>query len=859
MRPRALLYLYRRRLRVNAVQELLAGLGVAIAVALAFATLVAAGSVAGSAEEVVHAVIGPASLQIRARGPGGMSEGLLARVERLPGVRQAAPLLEQPATISTPGGRHATVDLAGADTSLVVLDGLAHTLPTSTLSAGGVGLSMTTAESIGIRAHGVSRAPGGGLVSSSGEGAPVSLLLRGKAIPLKVSAVLGPETFGALAQARVAVMPLGQLQRLAGLSGHITRILVQTKPGAKASVRAELSALAGAGLEVGAADEDVALLRQALRPSDQASAFFATISALLGLLFAFTALLMTAPERRRAIADLRMIGTRRSAIVQMYLFQALLLGVVASAVGLLGGYALSLGALHQSTGYLAAAFTLSTGTVVSAQPLLLAFAGGVAATCLASAIPLLDLRRARPLDAVYKDDGVPGNTLSAKVRRALAIAAIGLLALTTVLYLLAPSLALPATAALALATVLAVPLVFAGVLRGAHILAERRQTLTILPVALSSLRATTLRSLALAATGAVALFGSVALGGGRSDLLHGIEGFAHSYSSDASVWVGSPADNQAVVDFRAGGLAGRIASIPGVAGVRAYQGGFLELRGRRVWIVARPPGADTNVLDSQILQGNPAAAARRLGEHGWVAVSKQIVEELHVGIGGTLTLPTPSGPARFRVAATTTNLAWSPGAVFVGSADYSHLWGSSAPTALGVVLAQGANAEHVLGLIESALGPASGLQATSAGARERSIDALTSEGLGQLGEISTLLTIAAILAMAAALTSVIWQRRASLAGLRLSGVRPQRLRLILLCESVLILGAGCLTGAVAGIYGQVVIDAYLAHVTGFPVTGLGAGLRPLEILTLVVAVVLAIVAVPGYLASRVPPTLAFNE
>jgi putative ABC transport system permease protein len=157
------------------------------------------------------------------------------------------------------------------------------------------------------------------------------------------------------------------------------------------------------------------------------------------------------------------------------------------------------------------------------------------------------------------------------------------------------------------------------------------------------------------------------------------------------------------------------------------------------------------------------------------------------------------------------------------------------------------------------LGPASGLQVSSAAQREASIDTLTGEGLDQLGEISTLLLIAAILALAAALSSAIWQRRVQLAALRLSGVRPQRLRLILLVESALMLAAGCVTGAVAGIYGQVVIDRYLAHVTGFPVSRLGASLRPLEILALVVLVVLALVTVPGWSASRVSPTLALNE
>ena len=44
-----------------------------------------------------------------------------------------------------------------------------------------------------------------------------------------------------------------------------------------------------------------------------------------------------------------------------------------------------------------------------------------------------------------------------------------------------------------------------------------------------------------------------------------------------------------------------------------------------------------------------------------------------------------------------------------------------------------------------------------------------------------------------------------------------------LLEASLMLGAGCLTGAVAGIYGQVVIDGYLRQVTGFPLASVVGG------------------------------------
>ena len=862
-------YLYRRRLRVHGVQELLAALGVAIAVALVLASTIASQSIAGSAGEVVHTVIGPASLQVRARGTDGFEEQLLARVEHLPGVKQAAPILEATTTLRAASGKQVTVDLAGADTSLVVLDGLGHTLPIATLSPGGLGLSTATARALGI---GVPTHPG------NGQGSKVTLELRGSATQIRVSAVLGHETFGALSQAQVAVMPLADLQRLAGLPGRISRILVQVAPGQEAKVHAELQRIVGGKLQVAAADQDVAALKQALGPANQASEFFAAISALIGLLLAFTALLLTAPERRQTIAKLRVGGMRSTAIVQMLASQALVLGIAGSAVGVLGGYLLSRGVFGESTGYLAEAFTVGNTSSVAASTVLAVFVGGVLATCVASAVPLLDLRGGQALNAVYAQGGVPGNALSGRGQRSLALAAAILLALATALFLLAPSLALLACAVLALASVCTVPLAFAGVLRLAGTLSDRYKRLHILEVALTPLKATTLRTLALAATGAVALFGSVALGGARDDLLRGIHGFAHSYSRDASIWVSNPGDNQATSDFTEDGQATRIAQVPGVASVNVFQGGFLELNPthpRRVWVIARPPGAERNVLRSQIVQGNASQTIARLGAlaapahpegrrqaGGWIAVSKQIAEVEHVGVGGTLRLPTPSGQERFRIAATTTNLAWPPGVIFMSSADYSRFWQTSAPTALGVQLRAGANEALVRRAIARALGGAgvqSGLEVATAGTRESSIDALAGEGLGQLGEISTLLLVAAIFALATAGTSAVWQRRASLAKRQRSGVKPRRLWPILLVESFLILVGGCLTGAVAGIYGQVVIDAYLKHITGFPVARLAASFRPLEIFLVVMAAVLALVASPAWRAAHVDPMFALND
>jgi putative ABC transport system permease protein len=524
------------------------------------------------------------------------------------------------------------------------------------------------------------------------------------------------------------------------------------------------------------------------------------------------------------------------------------------------------------------------------------FAGGVLATCLASAVPLLDLRRGRALNAVYAQGGVPGNALSGQAQRQLALAAAILLALATATFVLEPSLALLVCAVLALASVCTVPLAFVGVLRLARALCDRYKRLNILEVALTPLKATTLRTLAFAATGAVALFGSVALGGARNDLLRGIHGFAHSYSADASIWVTNPDESgQATEDFRAGDYAQRVARVPGVERVDTFQGSFLDLGNRRVWVIARPAGADSDVLRSQISGGNASQAIARLGEgagergvsssaysvppeaerrvgggtagYGWIVVSKQIAEEKHVGIGGILTLPTPTGNARFRIAALTTNLSWPPGVIFMNTADYSRDWQTSAPTALGVQLRPGTNPVHARSAIVSALGQAgggpagssNGLEVSTAAERATGIDGLAGEGLGQLGEISTLLLVAAIFALWTAGTSAVWQRRASLAKRQRSGVKPLRLWVILLVESALILLGGCVTGALAGIYGQVVIDAYLKHITGFPVASLAASWRPFEIFLLVFATVLALVAGPAWRAAHVDRMFGLND
>jgi putative ABC transport system permease protein len=854
MRLQALVYFYGRRLRSHPIQELLAGLGVAIGVSLAFAVIVANSSVVSSAAEIVDGVTGSADLQLTARDSNGFDERMLHDVRRLPGVRRAAPVLERRGVIVGPDGTQSAVNLVSVDRSLARLSGglTRSFLPGGLqLRPGGMMLPSGVADTLGIQ--------GLGMGASGGSLPRVTLYIGGRAERVTVAAVLGEDTVGPLTGAKVGIVPLDSLQRLAGLEDRLSRVLVVAAPGREAEVRRGLELLADDRLAVTSAGADLDLLKQATEPTDQVTGFFAAVSALLGLLLAFNAMLLTAPERRRLVSSLRLLGYRPRQVAAILLFQAFVLGAVASLVGVLVGNVLANAMFDGSPEYLAPGFTMGGRTVIDALPLVLALSGGIVMSCVASAPPLLDLRRGRAVDAVFRESGSPGNALGRRTAERTLAGSVACIAVAALLLAFEPRLALVASALLAVATLLAIPSTFKAVTALMGALVSRVPRFSTLTVALLSMRATTLRSLALAATGAVAVFGSVAIGGARHDLLAGIGDYTADYVETADMWVVNPYDNQAINDFEQAGLVDRIEGLPEVASVRPYHGGFLDMEGRRVWVIARPRDDSEMLPPSSMVAGDFDVANAALRETGSVAISDQIARSRGLESGDDVAVPTPTGTVRFQIAATITNLGWAPGALILNSADYSDRWASRRPSALEVDLAAGADPPAVHMAIDRVLRDAApGLVVQHASERGAAIDASARQGLERLSQISLLLQIAAVLAMAAAMGAAIWQRRSALAALRIQSFRPRQLWVLLLIESGAVLGAGGVTGALGGTYGRFGADRFLEVVTGFPVAPTLVGWNTAITFAVVVGAALAIVAVPGWFATRVPPRLGLG-
>ncbi len=242
---------------------------------------------------------------------------------------------------------------------------------------------------------------------------------------------------------------------------------------------------------------------------------------------------------------------------------------------------------------------------------------------------------------------------------------------------------------------------------------------------------------------------------------------------------------------------------------------MLDLADRRAWVIGRPAEDPTMVPASQLQNGDLATTNARLRAGGWVALSDAVAASLGTDLDDSVTIPTPSGPRQFRVAAILTNLGWGPGAIVMRAADYRRDWQTADPTAIEINLRPGQNAAAARLAIEHAIdNPALRVQTTAE--RETQFKTLARQGLERLTDISTLALIAAALAMAAAMGAGIFQRRVTFSRRRVQGYRPAKLRRILFYEAVLILGTGCLTGAVLGGYGHFLANRFLRDTTGYP-------------------------------------------
>ena len=808
------------------LQLMFAAFGISVGVALLFASQISSTSLTHSVAQLnTSKLVGSAQLQLDARGPEGFPEQVLDEVRSEPGVIRTLPILERQVNVIGRFGER-SVDLVGVEPS-----SLSSTIPllrqfSAKLLNNAKGVALPQPLAHEIKAEG-----------------SVRLQVGARFVRSFVDTVLTAADIGGLVHSPVALTSIHYAQRIAGSRGSLTRIFVGYRAADRADVQSRLRQLAARwDIDLNPANFDKTLFGVAVSPESESELLFSGISALVGFMFALNAMLVTIPARRKLIADLREEGAGLTAILQVLLADACVIGVPACILGLLLGDGLSIAVFHSQPGYLAFAFPVGNARIVTLKSAAVAVAGGMAAALFGVLWPVKHIL-ARRLRAPHEW------ALARRTRTALLVVGALSLAATTIILIADTRAAVVGNATLILALVAFLPFLFEGLLR-AFGYSLRFLGGVGAEGAIDELNApqTRARSLAIAGLAAVAVFGVVEFQGVATNLQRGLDAAATNLDSHADIWItprGSSSLLSTVSFVPLNQTA--LARVPGVSSVSVYRGSFLDWGKRRLWVIAPASNSPHMAPSSQMLATGAGLASRRLAEGGWALLSEAVVDEYHLRVGQSFTLPAPR-PLSLRLAGVTTNLGWPPGTVMLSAVDYQAGWEGADPSAYEIQTAPGTPAATVRNRLSRGLPSRSGLAIETTREREARHYALAAEGLARLTQIRHLVLVSAILALIAAMCSLLWQRRDRIAFNRCNGISEPVLWRSLVCESAVLMTAGSLIGAVWGLYAQLLGSHFLAVVTGFPIVFGIEGVAAITGFALVSVIAVAILAVPGYFA-----------
>jgi putative ABC transport system permease protein len=366
---------------------------------------------------------------------------------------------------------------------------------------------------------------------------------------------------------------------------------------------------------------------------------FGGVALFVGIFVIANTLSITIAQRTRELATLRTLGATRRQVRASVLLEGLVIGTIASVVGLFAGLGLAklLNALFVSFGI----DLPQTGTVFATRTIVVALVVGILVTALASVLPALRATRVPPIAAVREGAVLPRSRLArfgvpvatAVIALAVALMLVGLFAggLATKWRLI--SIGIGAAALFVGVAMLAPTLVppLASVLG--------RPSLRFGGAAGKLARGNTVRNPARTASTAAALMIGLALVTLVGVLAAGLKtrfegGVNETFISDYAL---TAEDNFTPIPSAAGEA---LRGLPGTVDVSSVRAGRLRVFGKRIQTTAVQPNLKT-VMHNEWIAGGPNTP-QHLGAKG-AFVSKDYAEKHRLEPGSALRAETPTG------------------------------------------------------------------------------------------------------------------------------------------------------------------------------------------------------------------------
>jgi len=259
--------------------------------------------------------------------------------------------------------------------------------------------------------------------------------------PVEQFEIVGLITFGeanTLAGATLSVFEFNEAQRIFGLEGKYTQINMIADEGVSAEeLKAEVDSVISSEYESVTGqeqkDESAEELNEGLGFITTALLSFAGISIFVGAFIIQNTFRIIVAQRSKELALLRAIGSTRNQVIGLVVYEAFIVSVVSSALGLLTGVALanSIRALSNAIG-----LGLPTSDfVIESRTIYVSFAVGILVTLFSTLMPAIKASRVSPVEGLSENESAaPRKSLRKRALSGMAVTSVGAAALMYGLY-----------------------------------------------------------------------------------------------------------------------------------------------------------------------------------------------------------------------------------------------------------------------------------------------------------------------------------------------------------------------------------------------------------------------------------------
>jgi putative ABC transport system permease protein len=813
-------------LKKHAVRSLLTVIGIVLGVAVFVAMHTANQAVFYAFERTVDRIAGAAQLQITA-GEGGFPEEILERVQAIPEVQVAVPVIEAPAAAKMSGQGNILVlgvdmtgdrslrdydlesgDEAVVDDPLVFLAQPDSIIVTNEFAARNnlhVGDRLTLSTMIGDKAftvRGIMRS--GGLTSAFG--------------------------------GNLAVMDIYAAQLVFGRGRRFDRIDLKLREGlaveaGQAAIRRKL----GVGFDV----EPPASRGQQLESTLKVYAISMNVSSVfalfIGMFIIYNSFAIAVTQRRSEIGILRALGAPRHQIRNLFLIESAVSGLLGSIAGILLGIFMARGMVGSISNMLEGIYGVAERAEdVSADPRLLgaAVAIGIATSMIAAWLPARSAARVDPVQALQKGKY---QVLTAGENRARRTTAAVLLTAALVMLWLGTAFWFYAGYALViLAALLLVPTVALWFARALRPVLKRLRPVEGALAADSLIQSPRRTSGAVAAL-MLSLGQVIGLGGiGRESYNSIVEWLNTALNPDLFV---AGSQNLSDRTFRFPKTLGdEIGRIPGVEDFQSVRSFRLRVGGTPVMLIVIDAKSFERRGHRPIVAEDPRGMYGLASSGQGVIVSDNFARLQGREIGDRVDLGTPAGLLSLPIAGIITDWSDQQGSVFLDRAVYERYWKDDTVNVVRVYVSDGIDPLTVRQRILERLSPVHPRMLVFTNAEVRSwVLRLTDQWLQLTYSQVFIAVIVAILGIVNTLTVSIIDRKRELGVLRAVGGFRRQIRQTVWMEAVAIglvgLALGLLFGA-ANLY-------FLLQITGRDLSGMRLPYRfPINIAAMLLPTIL---------------------